>query len=90
MLKARAQGNIVFFEWSEPHSDFKYYLEIYRQGTPKPIGTMRVENRKKSLKFVNEKKKLFWRVYAVNKKKFLVPLKYLCDLVLNANVRSFS
>jgi hypothetical protein len=83
MLKATSRGNIVFFEWSEPHSDFKYFLEIYRQGTPKAIGTMRVENRKKSLKFVNEKKKLFWRVYAMskygnvtsNKKKFLVPLK---------------
>jgi hypothetical protein len=83
MIKATGRGQFVKFEWSQPHSDFAYFLEIYRQGTPKAIGTMRVENRSKTLKFVNEKKKLYWRVYAKskhgnvtsNKKKFLVPLK---------------
>ena len=83
MIKATSSGRNVKFEWSEPHTDFEYFLEIYRQGTPKAIGTMRVENRSKTLKFVNEKKKLFWRVFArskhgnvtSNKKKFLVPLK---------------
>jgi hypothetical protein len=83
MIKATGQGAFVKFEWSEPHSDFEYFLQIYRQGTPKAIGTMRVKNRSKTLKFVNEKKKLYWRVFAKskygnvtsNKKKFLVPLK---------------
>jgi hypothetical protein len=83
MIKATGSGQFVKFEWSEPHTDFEYFLEIHRQGTPKPIGTMRVENRSKTLKFANEKKKLYWRVFArskhgnvtLNKKKFLVPLK---------------
>jgi hypothetical protein len=83
MIKATGKGPFVKFEWSEPHNDFKYFLEIYRQGTPKAIGTMPVENRSKTLKFVKEKKKLFWRVYArskhgnvtSNKKIWVVPLK---------------
>ncbi len=81
MLKATSRGSTVKFEWSEPHSDFKYFLEIYRLN--KKIGTIPVQGRTKTLKFKNEKKKLYWRVFArsrhgnttPNKKRFLVPLK---------------
>ena len=83
MTRATSKNGVVKFEWEQPHSDFQYYLVIYRHGIKRPIGTMLVENRSKTLKFKNERKKLFWRVFAKskhgnvtsNKKKFLVPLK---------------
>jgi hypothetical protein len=67
MIRATNHGRTVTFEWSEPHWDFKYYLEIYKKGTKGPYGVIPVAGRKKSLKFKAHEKDLYWRISAVSK-----------------------
>ena len=84
MIKATAVQNNVTFTWNEPHWDFKYFLEIYREGNRKPIGVVPVQGGKKVLSFKKKKETLFWRISAVskhgnknpNRKIYKVPLSF--------------
>lgn len=84
MIKATSVDNNVTFVWSEPHWDFKYFLEIYRKGNPRPIGTVPVKGGTKRMKFKKKGQTLFWRIKAVskhgnkntNRKIYKIPLNY--------------
>lgn len=85
MIKAIAKGEVVQFQWSEPHHDFTYFLEIYHKGKYKPFTTISVKGRSKKIKFKNQRNTLYWRVFAKskngyltsNKRKYVVPARPL-------------
>ena len=84
MIKATSVQNNVTFTWSEPHWDFKYFLEVYRKGLRKPIGVVPVKGGKKVMSFRKKKDNLFWRISAVskhgnknsNRKIYKIPLNF--------------
>ncbi|HXH29719.1 MAG TPA: hypothetical protein VNJ01_02790 [Bacteriovoracaceae bacterium] len=83
MLKTNYRNSVVTFSWSEPHWDFKYFLELYRKGQKKPFNVSKVRGGIKKMKFKKQRSQVFWRIVAksrygnstTNKKIFYIPLK---------------
>lgn len=67
MLRATVKNSITTFHWSEPHWDFTYYLELYKDLRKKPFYVSKVKGGVKKIRLKKYSKKLYWKIVAVSR-----------------------